>query len=128
MPHKTIHTDLAPKVIGPYSQAVIAGEWVFLSGQIPLDPNTQQLVSGPFDIQAKRVLDNINAVLGAAGCGMFDIVKTTVYLTDLANFPAFNEVYERYFRTPYPARSTMQVAALPKGAVIEIDVVARKAS
>lgn len=123
---RPIHTDGAPKAIGPYSQAVKIDGFVYLSGQIPLDPVTQQLVKGSFEDQANRVMENIQAVLKEADCHWLDVIKTTIYLTDLSNFPAFNAVYEKYLHPPFPARSTVQVSALPKGAAIEIEVIAKK--
>lgn len=119
---KTISTAEAPAAIGPYSQAVRAGDTVYLSGQIPLDPKTMQIVEG-FENQVKRVFENLRAVCRAAG-GDFDrVVRVTVYLTDLANFPRVNELMESYFRQPYPARVTIGVASLPRGAAVEIDAV-----
>lgn len=115
----------APKAIGPYSQAVLQDGWIYLSGQIPLDPKTSQLVAGPIGEQTKRVLDNLGAVLETVGCSYQHVVKTSVYLVDLADFAAMNEVYAKYFISNFPARATVQVAALPKGARIEIDAVAR---
>jgi 2-iminobutanoate/2-iminopropanoate deaminase len=120
----TVLTPAAPAAIGPYSQAVQAGDLLFVSGQIPLDPATGQLVSGDVRAQAERVLENLTAILDAAGCGTIDVVRTTIYLVDLANFATVNEVYARFFQAPYPARSTVQVAALPRGAEVEIDAIA----
>jgi 2-iminobutanoate/2-iminopropanoate deaminase len=119
-----IATDKAPAAIGPYSQAVRVGDLVFCSGQIPLDPATGALVEGEFAAQARRALDNLTAVLGGAGLSMDDVVRTTIYLADLADFAEANRVYAEYFTAPYPARSTVQAAALPKGARVEIDVIA----
>ena len=120
---KTITTPDAPAAIGTYSQAVRAGDTVYLSGQIPLDPKTMKLVEGDFEAQARRVFDNLRAVCRAAG-GDFDrVVRVTVYLTDLANFAKVNEVMATYFKEPYPARAAVGVAALPRGAQIEIDAV-----
>jgi reactive intermediate/imine deaminase len=116
-----IQTEHAPKAIGPYSQAVKINNTVYFSGQIPLDPITMNLVSDDFLIQAEQVFLNLQAVVKAA-CGDFDaIVKLTVYLIDLAHFPIFNDVMARYFNEPYPSRTTIQVAALPKDAKIEIE-------
>jgi len=123
---RSYHTDAAPQAIGPYSQAVEVGGFVFVSGQIPLEPQSQQLVSGSFEQQAKQALQNVQAILQETGCHWTDVVKTTVYLTDLSNFPVFNAIYETYLSPPFPARSTVQVAALPKGASLEIDVIAKK--
>ncbi len=119
-----IHSEAAPSAVGPYSQAVAAGGLVFVSGQIPLDPATGELIDGDIAAQAERVLENLGAVLKAAGLTFGDVVKTTIYLTDMADFAAVNQVYARYFPTEEPARATIQVAALPKGARIEIDAVA----
>jgi 2-iminobutanoate/2-iminopropanoate deaminase len=123
---KVVSSSQAPAAIGPYSQAVRAGPWVFLSGQIPLDPVTGQLVTGAIEAQTERVLQNLSAVLAAAGCGFADVVRTTIYLVDLGHFAEVNQVYGRFFAEPYPARSTVQVAALPRGAQVEIDAVALK--
>jgi 2-iminobutanoate/2-iminopropanoate deaminase len=120
----TISTDRAPKAIGPYSQAVRANGFLFLSGQVPLDPATGELVRGTIDEEAARVLRNLGAVLEAAGSGFDKVVRTTVFLVDLADFAAMNAVYARHFGEARPARSTVQVAALPRGARIEIDVIA----
>jgi len=124
--HEPIATKDAPAAIGPYSQGVRAGNLVFLSGQVPLDPATGQLVSGDIATQTRRAMDNLGAVLRAAGCGFGDVVRTTIYLVDLASFTAVNEAYATYFSPPYPARATVQVSALPRGAAIEIDMVAVK--
>ncbi len=121
---EAITSSDAPKAIGPYSQAVRAGGLVFLSGQIPLDPRTGELVAGDVRAQADRVLDNLAAVLHAAGLSFEQVVKTTIYLTDLADFGAVNEVYGKRFGAVPPARATVQVAALPRGAKVEIDAVA----
>jgi 2-iminobutanoate/2-iminopropanoate deaminase len=121
---EAIHTDGAPKAIGPYSQAIRADKLLFLSGQIPLDPATGKIVEGDIGVQTARVMDNLAAVLAAAGLGFGHAVKTTVYLTDLADFAVVNEVYGRRFTEAPPARSTVQVAALPRGARVEIDLIA----
>jgi 2-iminobutanoate/2-iminopropanoate deaminase len=121
---KILSTPAAPAAIGPYSQAVRVGPWLFLSGQIPLDPATGALVDGDVKGQAERVLQNLAAVLGAGKCDMSDVVRTTIYLVDLAHFASVNDVYGRFFDAPYPARSTVQVAALPRGAQVEIDAIA----
>jgi len=123
---KTIATDKGPKAIGPYSQAVDTGSLVFVSGQIPLDPSTQQAVLGDIRIQTARVLDNVKGILEAAGLTMDHVVKCGVFLTDLADFPAMNEVYATYFTKEFPARATVQVAALPKGMKVEIDAIATR--
>jgi reactive intermediate/imine deaminase len=119
---KPISTPEAPAAIGTYSQAVRAGDTVYLSGQIPLDPRTMQLVDG-FENQVKRVFDNLRAVCRAAGGDFGQVVRVTVYLTDLANFAKVNEVMSTYFREPYPARAAVGVAALPRGSQVEIDAV-----
>ena len=113
----------APAAIGPYSQAIRAGDTVYLSGQIPLDPATMQIVEG-FENQVRRVLANLEAVCREAGAGLDDVVRVTVYLTDLANFPVVNEIMAAHFREPYPARVTVGVASLPRGAAVEIDAIA----
>ena len=123
---KAISTADAPAAIGPYSQAIHAGELVFLSGQVPIDPRTGELVGGDIAAQTERVLDNLGAVLAAAGCGFGDVVKTTIYLVDLGDFQAVNQTYARRFTAAPPARATVQVSALPKGARVEIDAIARK--
>lgn len=120
---KTIQTDKAPAAIGTYSQAVRAGDTVYLSGQIPLDPKTMELVGGSVDIQIRRVFDNLDAVATAAGGSLQDIVKLNVYLTDLGNFAKVNEIMAAHFTQPYPARAAVGVSALPKGAQVEVDAV-----
>lgn len=124
MPRHPIHSDSAPKAIGPYSQAVRAGDTLYLSGQIPLDPATGQVVAGDIAAQATRVFENLKAVLAAAGATFEDVVRVGIYMTDLGNFGAVNEVMQKYFREPYPARSTIGVAALPRGVAVEVDVIA----
>ncbi|MEA2164915.1 MAG: 2-iminobutanoate/2-iminopropanoate deaminase [Thermoanaerobaculia bacterium] len=119
-----IATNDAPKAIGPYSQAVKVGNVLYTSGQIALDPATGNLVEGDFAAQAKRVFENLEAVLAAAGAGFDNVVKATVYLTDLANFITLNEIYASYFGETKPARSTVGVAQLPKGGLVEIDLIA----
>jgi 2-iminobutanoate/2-iminopropanoate deaminase len=120
-----VRSPAAPSPVGPYSQAVAAGDLLFLSGQIPLDPSTQKLVAGEIEEQTVRVIENLAAVLAAGGSSLAGVVRTTVYLTDLALFPRMNAVYARYFeQLPRPARSTLQAAALPLGAQIEIDAIA----
>jgi 2-iminobutanoate/2-iminopropanoate deaminase len=122
---REVRSNEAPAPVGPYSQAVIAGDFVFLSGQIPLDAKTGKLVEGDVTAQAERVLGNIQAVLDAAGTSLARVVKASVFLADLADFAAMNAVYDRFFTSsPKPARSTFQVAKLPAGAKIEIEVVA----
>ncbi len=125
MTQRVIETSDAPRAIGPYSQAVRAGELLFLSGQIPLDPATGELVGGGIDVQTRRVLDNLGAILRAAGGSFENVVKTTIYLVDLGEFAAVNAIYASYFTPPAPARATVQVAALPKGARVEIEAIAR---
>lgn len=123
---EAIKTADAPAAIGPYSQAVQAGPFVFLSGQVPLDPKTGELVTGDIQKETNRVLDNLQAVLAAAGLTFDHVVRTTIYLTNLGDFQAVNETYgARFTKTP-PARATVQVSALPKGARVEIDAVAYK--
>ncbi len=121
---KIISTNEAPAAIGPYSQAVRSGSFLFCSGQIPLDPKSGQIVSGDIAAQTRRVLNNIAAVLRAEGLTFDSVVKTTIFLTDLNDFQLVNEVYGSYFKQDPPARSTVQVSALPKGANVEIDVIA----
>jgi 2-iminobutanoate/2-iminopropanoate deaminase len=113
----------APKAVGPYSQAIRAGGLLFIAGQIPLDPGGQ-MIAGDVEVQARRVLDNVGAILKAAGLSFSDVVRTTVYLADLNDMPAMNRVYETYFSEPYPARATVQVARLPRDVRIEIEATA----
>ena len=122
MPRKTVHTEQAPKAIGTYSQAVRCGNTVYLAGQIGLDPVTMEMVAG-IGPQIHRVFDNIKAVAAAAGGGMGDIVKLTVYLTDLSHFALVNEIMAAYFTAPYPARAALGVASLPRGALVEVDAI-----
>ena len=121
---EAVSTPGAPAAIGPYSQAVTAGGFLFASGQIPIDPATGSLVSGSIADETRRVLDNLGAILKSSGSSFDAVVKTTVYLADMADFAAMNDVYATYFRTPAPARATIQAAALPKGVRVEIDLVA----
>ncbi len=123
MTHRQIQTDDAPKAIGSYSQAIRTGETVYLSGQIPLDPATMQMVDGPIERQIERVFENLKAVAEAAGGSLADIVKRTVYLTDLGHFSQINEGMARFFKEPFPARAAIGVAALPLGAPLEIDAI-----
>lgn len=123
MPRTPIQTESAPAAIGPYSQATRAGNTVFFSGQIPLDPATGNVVDGGIEAQARRAFDNLEAVAGAAGGSMADIVRVGLYLTDLSQFAAVNAVMAEYFEAPYPARSTIEVSALPKGVLFEVDAV-----
>ncbi len=124
MTHR-IATDQAPAAIGPYSQAVRAGKLLFCSGQIALDPATGQLVEGDITAQTRRVMQNVTAVLEAADLSLDDVVKTTVYLASMDDFAEFNAVYGEFFATNLPARTTVAVAGLPRGAAVEIDVIAR---
>ena len=119
-----IATTQAPQAIGPYSQAVSAGPWLFCSGQIGLDPAQGELVGGGVEAETNRVLENLRAVLAAAGATLDNVVRTTIYLVDLGDFGRVNEIYARFFRAPFPARATVGVAALPRGARIEIDAIA----
>jgi 2-iminobutanoate/2-iminopropanoate deaminase len=123
---KAVNSLSAPKAIGPYSQAIDTGDFVFCSGQVPIDPKTGELVTGDITVQTERVLDNLGAVLEAAGCSFGDVVKTTIYLVDLADFEAVNATYAKRFNAAPPARATVQVAALPKNARVEIDAIAKK--
>ena len=123
MSKKAIFSDNAPAAIGTYSQAVAANGLVFLSGQIPLDPQTMEIVDGDFEARTRQVFDNLRAVAEAAGGGLDDIVKLTIYLTDLGNFAAVNAVMTDYFTEPYPARAALGVASLPKGADVEAEAV-----
>jgi 2-iminobutanoate/2-iminopropanoate deaminase len=121
-----VSTDSAPAAIGPYSQAVIAGDFVFTAGQIALDPKSMEIVGSDITGQATRVLENLRAVLSAAECEFSDVVKTTVYLADMADFAVMNEVYATFFGDHKPARAAVQAAALPKGALVEIDAIAHR--
>lgn len=121
---KYVETPKAPRAIGPYSQAIVVGQLVYTAGQIALDPETMELVGGDVAAQTERVLQNLQAVLEAAGSSLEDVVRTTVYLIHMDDFPAMNQVYARYFGSHRPARSTVTVAALPKNARVEIDAVA----
>ena len=124
MRKQIIQTSDAPQAIGPYSQAVRVGNFVFLSGQIPLDPTSGKIVEGDIVVQTRRVMENLGAVLRAAGAGFPEVVKTTIFLADLAHFSQVNEVYGGYFPSEPPARATVQVGALPRGVLIEIDMIA----
>ena len=121
---EAVSSPNAPKAIGPYSQAVRAGQLLFVSGQVPLDPATGQIVAGDIETQTRRVFDNLAAVLKAGGRSFADVVRTTVFLADMNDFAAVNEIYGTYFSEPYPARATVQVARLPKDARVEIDLIA----
>jgi reactive intermediate/imine deaminase len=123
MPKSIIKTDQAPEAIGTYSQAVRVGNTVYLSGQIPLVPDTMELVSGDIEAEIRRVFDNLRAVARAANGSLADVVKLNVFLTDLAHFPSVNQVMAEYFEEPYPARAAIGVAALPKGARVEMDAI-----
>jgi 2-iminobutanoate/2-iminopropanoate deaminase len=123
---KVIASSEAPAAVGPYSQAIATGNFLFCAGQIPLDPATGNLIEGDVKAQTERVLENLGGVLRANGMTYADVVKTTVFLTDLANFAQMNEVYARYFTEPFPARSTIQISALPKGSQVEIEAIASR--
>jgi 2-iminobutanoate/2-iminopropanoate deaminase len=123
---KAVNSLSAPAAIGPYSQAIDAGDFVFLSGQVPIDPKTGELIGGDIAAQTDRVLDNLGAVLEAAGLSFADVVKTTIYLLDLGDFQTVNGIYAKRFTNAPPARATVQVSALPKGARVEIDAIAKK--
>jgi len=127
MGQKAVLTEKAPKAIGPYSQAIITGHWVFASGQIPINPDTGEVVAGPVERQTEQVLKNLAAVLSASGSDLAHVVKTTVYLSSMDDFGVFNKTYASFFKEPYPARATVEVAALPKGALLEIDAIALRA-
>lgn len=124
MNKETVSTDKAPKAIGPYEQAIRVGEWIYASGQIPLDPQTGQLIEGDIKVQTRRVLENLNAVVEAAGSSFDRVVKTTVFLKNIGDFAAMNEVYAEFLGAAKPARSTVAVADLPRGGLVEIDLVA----
>lgn len=124
MPAEVVSTANAPGAIGPYSQAIKLGNLVFTAGQIPLDPATGQVVDGDIKAQTERVMKNVSAILDEAGSSIHKVLKTTCYLTDLGDFAAFNEVYARYMGSNRPARSTVQVAALPAGALVEVETIA----
>ena len=121
---QAISSSGAPKAIGPYSPAIRTGQLLFVSGQVPLDPATGQMIEGDITAQARRVLDNIGALLTSGGRSFADVVRTTIFLADMNDFAAVNDVYGQYFSEPYPARATVQVARLPKDARVEIDVIA----
>jgi len=126
MDRQVIRTAAAPAALGPYSQGLIAGDWVFVSGQIPVSPETGEVAGDNIEAQTRQVLENLRAVLRAAGAGLEDVVKTTVYLADLADFAEFNRVYAQYFSQHPPVRATVQVAGLPKGVRLEIEAIAYK--
>jgi 2-iminobutanoate/2-iminopropanoate deaminase len=125
MKKQTIQTTNAPAAIGPYSQAVRAGDLLFVSGQIPLDPKTGELVRGSISEETKKVLDNLKAIIEAAGGSLGDVVKTTIFLKDMGSFAAVNEVYGTYFPQPFPARATVEVARLPRDVNVEIEAIAK---
>lgn len=125
MTQRAISTDQAPRAIGPYSQAVVAGDFLFLSGQIALDPTSGELTQGGIAAETRQVMDNLRAVLSAANLSCDELVKTTIYLVDMSDFAAVNGIYAEYFKATPPARATVQVAALPRGARVEIDGIAR---
>ena len=121
-----IKTELAPKAIGPYSQAIMLGDLLFASGQIAIDPTKGEIVEGGIEAQTPQVMENIKNILSTAGMGFSDVVKTMIFLTDLKNFALVNDIYGRYFSQEPPARSCVEVSSLPKGALIEIEVIAHK--
>lgn len=121
---KIINTQAAPEPVGPYNQAVLSGKLLFTSGQIAIDPQTNVLIENDIRKQTSQVLENLGAVLAAAGCGFGDILKTTVYLKNMDDFPAMNEIYQSYFKENSPARSTVEVSRLPKDVLVEIDCIA----
>lgn len=123
MNKKPVHSDDAPKAIGTYSQAIVSGKLVFLSGQIPLDPRTMEIVAGDFEARARQVFENLRAVARAAGADLDNVVKLTVYLTDLGNFATVNKVMSEFFSEPYPARAALGVASLPKSADVEAEAI-----
>lgn len=124
---QAVATTHAPAAIGPYSQAIVSGDLIFTSGQIPLDPASGELVQGDIQAQTRQVFSNLREVLKEAGASLDDAVKVNVYMTDLKDFAALNEVYATFFTQPYPARSCVEVSSLPKGAQVEIEIIARKA-
>ncbi len=124
MNKKVINTEKAPRPIGPYSQAIQAGEFLFLSGQIPIDPSTGEIIKGDIRQQTRQVLENLKAILESQGLGMEDVVKVTIFLKDLKNFAQVNEVYGTYFSTPAPARTTVEISRLPRDCELEIEAIA----
>ena len=125
MAKKQIQTTNAPAAIGPYSQAIQAGNLIFVSGQIPLDAKSGELITGSIEDQTKKVLDNMKAILEAGGAAMDQVVRTTIFLKDMGNFARVNEIYGTYFNAPFPARATVEVARLPKDVAVEIDCIAQ---
>lgn len=123
---KAIHTNKAPQAIGPYSQAIDAGDFVFVSGQIPLDPETMEVVDGDIAKQTKQVMNNLDAILKEAGLSFKSVVKFTIYITNMEDFAVINEAYAKFLEEPYPARATVEVSKLPKGVGVEMDVIAKK--
>ncbi|BEP17185.1 RidA family protein [Pyrofollis japonicus] len=124
MAKKIVYTDKAPKPVGPYSQGVVAGGWLFVAGQIPIDPETGKLVEGDFEAKVRRVLENVKAIVEAAGGSLRDVVKVTVYLRDISLFDRFNKVYSEYFSEEPPARVVVEVSNLPKGVDLEVEAIA----
>ena len=124
MQKKSVNTTEAPEAIGPYSQAIRIGNFLYTSGQISLDPKTMEMITGNIELETEKVLQNIEAILSAEGLNFGHVIKTTVYLTDLSEFTRMNQVYEKFFSNTKPARACVQVAALPKGAKVEIDAIA----
>lgn len=124
MDRQTVHTDNAPKPVGPYSQAIKAGGWLYVSGQIPIDSQTGALVEGPFGVQVRTVLDNLKAVIEAGGSDLDHVVKVTIYLADMDRFPELNAIYEEYFAASRPARACIEVSRLPKDVPLEIEAIA----
>lgn len=124
---EAIRTDAAPQAVGPYSQGIESGELVFVSGQLPIDPATGAFPDGDIQARTGQVIRNVEAVLRKSGCSLDHVVKTTVFLVDMGDFQAMNEVYAEHFQQPYPARSVFQVGALPKGADVEMEAIARRA-
>ncbi|SFL67123.1 2-iminobutanoate/2-iminopropanoate deaminase [Gracilibacillus orientalis] len=123
---KAIHTEKAPQAIGPYSQAIDAGDLVFVSGQIPLNPETMEVVEGDIAVQTERVMGNLEAILTEAGLTFANVVKFTIYITNMDDFATINEAYAQFLQEPYPARATVEVSQLPKGVGVEMDVIAKK--
>lgn len=121
---KVVETNKAPTPVGPYSQAVLHKEWLWLSGQIPINPQTGQLVTGDIQAQTQQVMENIKAVLQKAGCNFNHVIKTTIFLTNMDDFAKVNQVYQQYFKSPFPARSCVSVASLPKAVNVEIELIA----
>jgi len=123
---KAIHTNNAPQAIGPYSQAIDVGDLVFVSGQIPLNPETMEVVEGDIAVQTNQVMNNLDAILKEAGLSFANVAKFTIYITNMADFATINEAYAKFLQEPYPARATVEVSQLPKGVGVEMDVIAKK--